>query len=234
MKYLLLLTVFMSFASKAQKVEFLEKADTIQKPEYQIFIYIDDKTDLSGVVYVGKIKASGQLKDVSSLFNSIKTSAQKVGATAFKFESFRKTDAENGELVLSVYFVEGEFFDRNFLNIPANKIFIFGSPDLTENKSQGYKLDGKKYEIESGKFQQFDIPENKEIKVVKGGFTGMAIWVKRKESGYSSFFGFSGIGVNQVGITPGGGGGISINTGTIHKLEPNLALALLRIYSEKK
>ncbi|RZJ69720.1 hypothetical protein [Flavobacterium sp.] len=234
MKYLLLLTLFASFAAKSQKVVFLEKADTIQKPEYQIFIYIDDKTDLADVVYVGKIKATGELKDVSGLFNSIKASAQKVGATAFKFESFQKTDAENGELVLSVYFVEGDFFDRNFLNIPANRIFIFGSPDLSDNKSQGYKLDGKKYEIESGKFQQFDIPENKEIKIVKGGITGMAVWVKRNASGYSSFFGFSGIGVNQVGITAGGGGGISINTGTIHRIEPNLALALLRIYTEKK
>lgn len=232
MKVLQFLMIIWIGAVYGQKVEFLEKGDTIQKPEYQTFVYIDDKTDLSGSIFVGKIKSSGKLGDVSELFNSIKSEAQRVGATAFRVESFRKTNPQNGELVLSVYFSQGDFFDVNFENLPKDKIFIFGSPDLTSKKSQSYKIDGKKYEIESGKFQQIEVPIAKEIKISKGGFTGMTLWVARKEGGYSSFLGFSGIGVNEIGVSPQGGGGISINTGTIHKLEPNMALALLRIYEE--
>jgi len=225
------LLLFLGFAY-GQKVEFLVKGDSLQKPEYQVFVYVDDKTDLSNSVFVGKVKSSGKLDDVSQLFNSIKSEAIKVGATSFRFESFTRTADDFGELVLSVYFNQGDFFDVNFGNLPKDTIFIFGSPDLTANKKQSYKVDGNKHEIASGTFKRFDIPTGKEVRISKGGFTGMTLWVGRKEGGYSSFLGFSGIGVNQIGVSPTGGGGISINTGTIHKLEPNLALALSRIYQE--
>jgi len=228
----LLLLLFVCGAS-AQQVEFLQFGDTLQKPEYQTFVYIGDKTDLSQSTFVGRLRSWGRLDDVSNLFGLIKTKAQEVGATSFKFESFRRTDEKNGELILSVYFNEGDFFDVNFENLPKDRIFIFGSPDLTASKSQSFKVDGSKYEVESGKFREFDIPEAKDVKINKGGFTGMTLWVARKEGGYSSFFGFSGIGLSGVAVSPTGmGGGIAINTGTIHKLEPNLALLLLRVYTK--
>ena len=233
MRLFQLLLFILACNVSAQQVEFLQFGDTLQKPEYQNFVYIDDKTDVSAAIFVGRLRSWGKLDDVSNLFGLIKTKAQEVGATSFRFESFRRTDETNGELILSVYFNEGDFFDVNFENLPKDKIFILGSPDLTQIKSQGFKVDGNKYEVESGKFREFDISEAKDVKINKGGFTGMTLWVARKEGGYSSFFGFSGIGLSGMSVSPTGmGGGIAINTGTIHKLEPNLALLLLRVYTK--
>ena len=143
----------------------------------------------------------------------------------------------NGELILSAYFCEDSLFDANFEHIPKNKIFIFGNDDWVDNKSQGYKVQGEKQEINSGYFKVFDIKENDEIKITKGGFSGMTLWYKRKENGYSSFLTFSGLGINGGGTTysPGYKGvGVSFNTGKINHVEPNLALALLKIYQEQK
>lgn len=165
----------------------------------------------------------------------IKDAAQRKGANSFKFESFKKIDSENGELILSAYYVEGSFFDINFENLPKNKIYIFGNQNLLENKTQSYKVKSEKYEIENGKYKVFDINESEDIKINKGGFTGMTLWISRKEGEFSNYLSFSGIGLNEVGYQPYGGGiGVSINTGTINRVEPNLALALLQMYTLQK
>ena len=221
----------------SQKVEFLEKNDTLEKPKYEQFIYISDNTDLSALKYVAKLKAKGNLKNVTNLFIILQMEAQKMGANCFKFESFKTTDSENGELIFSVYYNDGEndFFDVNFQNLPKDKIYIFGNQNIVDSKTQSYKVNGEKHEIESGKFAMFDIKLDEEVKINKGGFTGMTLWVKRKAEGYCSFLNFSGIGLNGASYSPMGGGvGVSINTGTINKIEPNLALVLLKIYSEQQ
>ena len=84
------------------------------------------------------------------------------------------------------------------------------------------------------KFAVFEIKPDEEVKINKGGFAGMTLWVKRKAEGFSSFLNFSGIGLNGANYNPNGGVGVSFNTGTINKIEPNLALALLKIYSQQQ
>ena len=238
MKFILiLLCCIYGGLAYSQGVEFLEKNDTIEKPKYQEFIYISENTDISAVKYVAKIKATGGLHNVTGLFLVLKSEAQQYGANSFKVDSFKMIDSQNGELILSTYYSDGEgdFFDDNFQNLPKDKIYIFGSQDMIDGKSQSYKVNGEKHEIQSGKFSLFDIKADEEVKINKGGFTGMTLWVKRKESGYCSFLNFSGIGLNGTSYNAYSGGvGVSINTGTINKIEPNLALALLKIYSEQR
>jgi hypothetical protein len=235
-QFLILLCCICGSLAYSQQIEILEKGDTLQKPKYVQFIYLSEKTSLDSITFVARIKATGSLHNVSNLFLFINAEAQKLGANAFKFESFKMVDSQNGELVLSTYYSngEGDFFDVNFQNLPKNKIYIFGNQDMIASKTQSYKVNGEKHEIESGKFAQFEIKENEEVKINKGGFTGMTLWVKRKPEGYSSFLNFSGIGLNGTSYNAYSGGvGVSINTGTINKIEPNLALALLKIYSEQ-
>ena len=238
MKKILLLFLFVSNSFYAQTIEVLQKGDTLQKPKYQQFIYLCDSTDISGAKFVAKIKSRGSLKHTTNLYYFIRHEAQRLGANAYRFESFTKTDnGVNGELILSAYFCEDSLFDANFEHIPKNKIFIFGNDDMTEHKTQSYKAKGEKYQIGSGQFKVFDIKENDEIDISKGGFTGMTLWYKRKEGGYSSFLTFSGFGLNGGGATvaPGYNGiGVSFNTGKINHVEANLALALLKIYEDQK
>ena len=234
---LILLCCLYGGLAYSQEIKILEKGDTLQKPKYVQFIYIADNTDISSSIYVAKIKATGSLRNVTNLFLFINAEAQKMGANCFKFESFKMVDSQNGELILSTYYNDGEgdFFDVNFQNLPKDKIYIFGNQNMVDSKTQGYKVNGEKHEIQSGKFTIFDIKPDEEVKINKGGFTGMTLWVKRKEEGYSSFLNFTGIGLNGTSYNAYSGGvGVSINTGTINKIEPNLALALLKIYSEQK
>ena len=237
-KVTIIFLLFFSYSFQAQTIEFLQKGDTLQKPKYQQFIYLSDSTDISTATFVAKIKSRGSLKHTTNLYYFIRNEAQKLGANAYRFESFTKTDGGvNGELVLSAFMCDDSIFDANFEYIPKNKIFIFGNDDMIENKTQGYKVQGQKFEIAGGKFKIFDIKENDEIQITKGGFTGTTLWYKRKEGGYSSFLTFSGFGVSGGGATysPGYNGvGVSFNTGKINHVEPNLALALLRIYEEQK
>lgn len=215
----------------SQNIQFIEKNDTLEKPKYQQFIYITENTSLVKSKQVAKIKVTGSLKDVANLFLTIKREAQKIGANSFKFESFNKIDSENGELILTTYYNEDDFFDDNFKNIPKNKVYVFGNQNLLENRSQGYKVNGEKFEIESGKFKEFEIKVGEELKINKGGFTGMSLWITGKEEGYCSFISFSGIGIVGAGFNPRGGGGINITTGSINRIEPNMGFALLKIFS---
>ncbi|WP_309613287.1 hypothetical protein [Flavobacterium sp.] len=235
-KVIILFLLFFSYSSQAQTIEFLEKGDTLQKPKYQQFIYLCDSTDISTAKFVAKIKSRGSLKHTTNLYHFIKYEAQKLGANAYRFESFTKTDGDiYGELILTAYFCEDSLFDANFENIPKNKIFIFGNDDMNEKKTQGYKVQGQKFEIASGQFKVFEIKENDEIQITKGGFTGTTLWYKRKEGGFSSFLTFSGFGLNGASYSPGYNGvGISFNTGKINHVEANLALVLLKMYEEQK
>ena len=234
-KLLILGFLFLAHYSFSQHIEFLRKNDSIEDPKYRQFIYLTEKTDLANARLIATVKATGELKNVVRLFDKIKSETQKYGANAFKFESFRKLDNATGELILSTFFCEDALFEANVIHIPKNKIFVYGSQDLTENKTQSYKVQGEKYEIGNGQFKVFDVKIGEEIKVSKGGFTGMALWIKRRENEYSTFLSFSGIGMTGIGIGPANVGvGVNITTGRITRIEPNLALALLKIYSEKQ
>lgn len=237
-KILVLFLLFVSHSFYAQTVTILQKGDTLQKSKYQQFIYLSDSTDISSAKFVAKIKARGSLKHTTNLYYFIRNEAQRMGANAYRFESFTRTDNDvNGELILSAYICEDSLFDANAEHRQKNKIFIFGNDDMTEHKTQGYKVKGEKYEISGGQFKVFAIGEKEEINITKGGFTGMTLWYKRKEGGYSSFLTFSGFGINGGGATYSlgyNGVGVSFNTGKINHIEPNLALALLKIYEEKK
>ncbi|TDO83959.1 hypothetical protein EV143_101402 [Flavobacterium chryseum] len=144
-KTLTLLVLFIGCSMHSQKVKFITINDTLEKPEYQQFVYLGEATDLTNLKAVAKVKSTGSLKNIASLFENLKIETQKLGANTFRFESFKKIDAENGELILSTYFCNDDTFETNFENIPKNKVYIFGNQNLTEHKSQTYKVNGNKY-----------------------------------------------------------------------------------------
>ena len=73
-----------------------------------------------------------------------------------------------------------------------------------------------------------------ELKINKGGFTGMTIWITGVEDKPSTFINFSGTNVTGASYNPYNRGvGVSINTGFINKMEPNFALFLLKIFKEQ-
>jgi hypothetical protein len=234
-KIIFLLLIIIGNISYSQEIEFLEKNDTIEKPKDELFVFISQETDLSNSKFVAKVKSRGKLNDLSSLFQKIKNEVQKIGANSFKFDSYSKIDKENAELILSVYFCEDILFESNYKNLPKNKVYVFGNQDLTVLKSQSFKVDGEKNEIESGKFKEYDVKIGEELKVNKGGFTGMTFWIKGQKDKSATFLSFTGIGLDGGSYNPGYGSvGVSINTGRIDRIEPNFALTLLKIFEKQK
>lgn len=233
MKKIIVFLLFISHFSYSQTIEFITKNDTLQKPKYPQFIYIDDATDPVELIKVARIKVTGSIENPRLLFLTINAQAQKLGANSFRFHDFKRNEDNSAELILDVYFGSDEILEANFKNIPKNKIYIFGDDNLLRTKSQNYKIDGVKYEIGTGQFKEFPVKVGEELKINKGGFTGMTIWITGVEDKPSTFLNFSGANVTGASYNPYNRGvGVSISTGFINKMEPNFALFLLKIFKE--
>ncbi len=235
MKQLILFILLLAGAqSWAQTFTVLEINDTLQRPKYQQFIYLSPTTSVDQAVFVAKIKASGSLKNISDLFDKIKVKAQAYGANAFQFVAFTAANPQEGELTLATYFAEDALLDTNFEALPKNKLYVYGNDNLLETKTQSYKVQGQKQEIASGQFQVYDLSLQDELRINKGGFTGMTLFLSKQTEGYCYFLNFGGIGLAGAAVNPYGGIGVSISTGSISHVEPNLALLLLHIFTEKQ
>lgn len=234
-KILILILLIVGNVTFSQKIEFIEKSDTLQKPKDKLFVYIFAETDLITSKFVAKVKSTGNLNEIYAIFQKLENAVQKIGANSFRFENFTKLEDNSAELTLSAYFCEDNIFEINIKSVPKNKVYIFGSQNLTEIKKQNFKINGEKYEIQSGNYKSFDVKIGKELKINKGGFTGMTFWIKGVEEKSATFLSFTGLGFGSVSYNPQfNAGGININTGRIDRIEPNFALTLLKIFQEQK
>lgn len=233
MKKLSCLLLFASFFVFSQKIEYLEKKDSLNTSEKEFFIFLDEKTNVIDSHFLAKIKSTGKIDVVSNLYEVIKTESQRIGANSFKFVDYKIIDNENAQLTLDVYFSDNNLLQENFKNIDKNKVFIFGNDNLIKFKRENFKIDNNKYEIGSGEFMVFQSPIGKELKISKGGFTGMTLWIKGKENKLSSFLNFSGFGFAGAEYNPYSGGvGVGFTTGRINNFDPNLGFILTKIFKK--
>lgn len=233
MKKILYLLLFASFFAFSQKIEYLEKKDSLKTSENEFFVFLDEKTNVANSHFLAKIKSTGKIDVISNLYEVIKTESQRIGANSFKFIEYKKIDNENAQLTLEVYFTDENLLQENFKNIEKNKVFIFGNDDFIKYKRENFKIDNNKYEIGSGEFMTFQTQIGKELKISKGGFTGMTIWIKGKENKPSSFLNFSGFGLAGADYNPYSGGvGVGFTTGRINNFDPNLGLLLTKIFKK--
>lgn len=231
---IIFLLLFVNF-SFCQKVEFISKNDTLNVNKDNYFGYLFPETDLSKAKLVAKVKGKGSLNTISGIFQRIKYDTTKIGANSFVVESYSKIDDNNVEMVLSTYYCSDEIFENNFKNVPKNFIYVLGSENFSSEKIQNFKINGEKHEISSGKYKKFDVKIGEELKINKGGFAGMTLWIKGEEEKGSTFLSFTGLGLMGGEYYPVNGGmGIAINTGRINLVEPNLGLLLLRVFEEQK
>ena len=230
---ILLLLLFLAAESWSQPVVVLAVNDTLQHPKYQQFIYLSPSASVDQAVFVAKIKATGSLKNISDLFDKIKIKAQAYGANAFQFVAFTAANPKEGELTLAAYYAKDALLDSNFESLPKNKLYVYGNDNFLETKSQSYKVQGQKQEIASGQYQVYDLTLQKELRINKGGFTGMTLFLSKQTEGYCYFLNFGGIGLAGAAVNNYGGIGVSISTGSISHVEPNLALLLLQLFTKK-
>ncbi|RZJ28239.1 MAG: hypothetical protein EOO48_10250 [Flavobacterium sp.] len=232
MKKLLLIVLFLSQGAFAQAVVFLEINDTLQKPKYQEFIYLNENTDISGTVRVAKIKAVGSQDNPALLYNLIKGAAQKAGANAFRLVQIDKFPDETAELTLETFYANDSILGVNFHNIEKNRAYIFGDQNLLETKTQSCKVNNQKYELKAGHYLKFPVLPGSKLEIRKGSIGGTVVKVDGTAGKSSKFYSLKGFQITG-GDASNDHAQVNFSTGDIVQVEPNLALLLLKIFDEQ-
>ena len=218
---LLFSTLFVNFLfSQKVNVEFITKTDSIYKKEKRDFIYLNEKTDLSAAKIIGKIKADGKA-DWHTLFYSIMTKAQKLGANAFKYSSSSEKGDTN-ELIIDTYLISEKIKVDNKEFLPKNKIYFFGRHNK-KGTTEDFKLNGKKTTLKAFHYAVYNL--DKDTQINKGGFLGTTLNISPNPSGRSYYMNFSGFGPSAVMI-----GSLSFTAGNIIQMDENYSLLLTHIY----
>ena len=218
---LLFSTLFVNFLfSQKVNVEFITKTDSIYKKERRDFIYLNEKTDLSAAKIIGKIKADGKA-DWHTLFYSIMTKAQKLGANAFKYSSSSE-ESDTSELIIDTYLISEKIKADNKEFLPKNKIYFFGRHNK-KGTTEDFKLNGKKTPLKAFHYAVYNL--DKDTQINKGGFLGTTLNISPNPSGRSYYMNFSGFGPSAV-MT----GSLSFTAGNIIQMDENYSLLLTHIY----
>ena len=218
---LLFSTLFVNFLfSQKVNVEFITKTDSIYKKEKRDFIYLNEKTDLSAAKIIGKIKANGKA-DWHTLFYSIMTKAQKLGANAFKY-SKSSEEGDTNELIIDTYLISEKIKADNKEFLPKNKIYFFGRHNK-KGTTEEFKLNGKKTTLKAFHYAVYNL--DKDTQINKGGFLGTTLNISPNPSGRSYYMNFSGFGPSAV-MT----GSLSFTAGNIIQMDENYSLLLTHIY----
>ena len=218
---LLFSTLFVNFLfSQKVNVEFITKTDSIYKKEKRDFIYLNEKTDLSAAKIIGKIKADGKA-DWHTLFYSIMTKAQKLGANAFKYSSSSEKGDTN-ELIIDTYLISEKIKVDNKEFLPKNKIYFFGRHNK-KGTTEDFKLNGKKTTLKAFHYAVYNL--DKDTQINKGGFLGTTLNISPNPNGRSYYMNFSGFGPSAV-MT----GSLSFTAGNIIQMDENYSLLLTHIY----
>ena len=218
---LLFSTLFVNFLfSQKVNVEFITKTDSIYKKEKRDFIYLNEKTDLSAAKIIGKIKADGKA-DWHTLFYSIMTKAQKLGANAFKYSSSSE-ESDTNELIMDTYLITEKIKADNKEFLPKNKIYFFGRHNK-KGTTEEFKLNGKKTPLKAFHYAVYNL--DKDMQINKGGFLGTTLNISPNPSGRSYYMNFSGFGPSAV-MT----GSLSFTAGNIMQMDENYSLLLTHIY----
>ena len=218
---LLFSTLFVNFLfSQKVNVELITKTDSIYKKERRDFIYLNEKTDLSAAKIIGKIKADGKA-DWHTLFYSIMTKAQKLGANAFKYSSSSE-EGDTSELIIDTYLISEEIKADNKEFLPKNKIYFFGRHNK-KGTTEEFKLNGKKTPLKAFHYAVYNL--DKDTQINKGGFLGTTLNISPNPSGRSYYMNFSGFGPSAV-MT----GSLSFTAGNIIQMDENYSLLLTHIY----
>ena len=232
---LILLFVFLGNALDAQTIEILKRENIPTKSNDEDFSFIEPRTDMNLFTFVGTIRATGSdgLAKIEVLFFKLKETAHELGANCFKLNDFLQTDVPRQSiLTLDVYQANDSTLNLNFENHEKNVVYVFGDERKTSDKYT-FKIDNVKMEFKAGTYFRYENKVGQEVKINKGGFTGMTLWIKWKENKPSSFLTLTGLGLGG-GQVPYGTVGVAFNTGRINRVDGNLGHLLTQVMEKSE
>lgn len=218
------LLVFAGLAVSGQEVSVMRQGEFVPDETPKTFTFASLPDDIIRGKFIASFKAStgGKKKSIVSAFYDIRKHAMKMKANAFVFQAYEPTGENSHDLVIDAYYIPG-IEDSPVDTVYSNKVYIF----CDERKSDAVysiKADNQKVAFRSGTYLEYALTEGQTLKLSKGGFTGMTLFLKYRENKEPQFFSISSFG---VGAAPPGVMGASLNTGRFEPVGKNLGLLLI-------
>lgn len=221
MKNIFLIILFLATSQlSAQYIKVVRQADTIPTEKPVTFEYVTVKTEYSKLLYIATLNFVGNRLD--NYFAALAKKANELGANAYRIVDYKKKEDSQQELTIDVFYATDDVLDANYMDYDKNVIYVMGNI----NKPEKFKINGQKILLKEGEVYRYDLKPEEEVKINKGGFTGMTVYYNWQENQPAKFISFDGFGVGSgtVGVAAGSGfsgtqAGISFTTGYINELE---------------
>jgi len=197
------------------------------------FAFIEPNTDTTQLEFVATVRSIAKKgSGISKAYFASLEQANKYGANCFKLNSYNKNDSGEVILTLDTYFGNDSILSTNFNNHEATAVFIFGDENANGNETYSFKVNGDKKTIKSGTYYKQIIKPGEEIKINKGGITGMTVWFKYKEGRKATFLTLTGLGLG--GPMPADIIGVAFNTGRLNPVEGDLGCLLKNLLKQSE
>jgi len=223
MKILIFTIIFLSgfFSVSSQEVEILNKADSLPSIKEKGLVFINTETDLTDYYFIAKVKITSN--DYNQILRGLQKTAIKFSANAFKY--IEKEDLEDQTSVtLKLFSATDELVGINQANSETNVIYFFGN----DRKTQKFKIDKKKIELNPNEIYRFELPKEQDVKINKGGFTGMTIFYRWKENQPVIFYAFGSGNLSTFGHG-NSSIGLLVSSGSILELKSDFAYLLMEM-----
>ncbi len=213
------IVLLITFSLSGQEIKIIKQADSLPKVKERGLIYIHPETDLQNYFLVGSVEISDV--DFYQILSGLQSIAVDLFANAFKYIEHKNVGGKTS-VTFDLYSVSQNNLEANKNYRETNVIYFFGN----DKKPQKFKIDDRKIELKENEIFKYEIPKNKEIKINKGGLTGMTLFHQWRNDQPVIFYAFgsgnisfSGNGYSSIGL--------KVNTGNILELKSDFAYLLM-------
>jgi hypothetical protein len=206
----------------AQEYEIIQKADSIPSVKEKGLTFIDTEVDLSNFYFIARIKLSED--DVNKVLLNLQKSANELSANAFKLISYKNVN--NEYVIITDLFSASEVLISKVIDSREKNVIYFLADD---NKEESFKLNGERIKLEPGEIFRYEIPKNQEIKINKGGLTGMTVFVSWKNEQPPIFYALGAYGLSPRSSAEYNQINFNINTGKIRSIKGDFVLLLFQL-----
>lgn len=224
-KFLILFLMISGFTVQGQNAEILQTFDSSRVDIHDEFLYIEEPIDVNVLTHVALVQVSNHGRaGLEKLYTLSRNQASELGANCYRVTEFEHR--ENGlRIILDLYYATDSAKQNIRKHQPQNMVHVFGSDE--PEKISSCKVNNRKIELPPFTFYRQENKRGQEIKVSKGGITGMAVWIPWAEAKPARYITLSGFGLSGVSVGPGVGAGF--NTGRLSYLEPEIGRFLSQV-----
>jgi hypothetical protein len=203
----------------SQRLEIIAKSILTFPAHNNGVTFLAPQTDTTAIQFVATFKATRQdtMTGAPDQYLLIKKNAQKAGANCIKLKEFSFDSSGSPTMVIDAYFGTPDVISTNNTYHEKNVVFVFFSERL-KDEVFSLKVNNEKITLSAGTFLKLYLKEGEELKLNKGGFTGVTAKFKYKKDKDAIYLLFTGGGIGGGGAPAMGSVGISFNTGRVREM----------------